>query len=65
MDSALSSMASSSADFFASVFGSKPSSSSSTFAVLQALEERKLLLVHLEEFRIPLAVEGRVFQEQK
>src|SRR5271166_1697398 len=36
-----------------------------TFAVLQALEECKLLLVHLEEFRVPLAVKGRVFQEEK
>jgi hypothetical protein len=36
-----------------------------TFAILQALEECKLLLVHLEEFRISLPVKGRVFEEQK
>ena len=36
-----------------------------TFAVLQALEESELLLIHLEEFRVALAVEGGVFQKQK
>ena len=36
-----------------------------TFAILQALEESELLLVHLEEFGVALPVEGGVFQEEE
>ena len=36
-----------------------------SFAVLQALKESELLLVHLEQLGVPLTVEGGILQEQK
>src|SRR5580698_4358863 len=36
-----------------------------TFAILQALEESNLLVVHLEEFCVSFSVEGCVLEKQK
>src|SRR5581483_3411358 len=46
-------------------FGEAVAAHVKRLAVLQALEESELLFGHLEQFGIPLAVEGRILQEEK